>query len=246
MYFEQFADPGHGCLTHLVGCPSMGLVAVIDPFLPPQRYLDIAQHHGMQVTHIVDTHLHADHRSTGRELGKLSGAPYMLHTSADAQGFDGLNDQDRLKLGRVELEVLHTPGHTAESVCVAVRDLKRSPEEPWFVLTGDTLFVGDVGRPDVGVHGTHPRQAAAQDLHASLQKLLTRLDDGVEVFPSHYAGSSCGKWLSPKPSSTIGFERRHNLGLKPKTLGDFVAYAVQDLPPIPGAEQMLRINRGLA
>jgi hydroxyacylglutathione hydrolase len=190
----------------------------------------------------VDTHIHADHRSTGPELARRAGAEYLLHTRAGFRGpFSGIDDGDLLRVGRVTMEVLHTPGHSPESVCLAVADLKRA-EVPWFVLTGDTLFVGDVGRPDVHVGA---RVQAAGELHASLEKLLQRLGDGVEVFPAHYAGSSCGRYLSPKPSSTLGFERRHNVGLKCGSLAAFVEYAQRDLPPIDGAEDTLRFNRGM-
>jgi glyoxylase-like metal-dependent hydrolase (beta-lactamase superfamily II) len=241
LYFEQFIDERLGCLSYMVACPSEMTAAVVDPYLPPERYLETAARHGMRIDHVLETHIHADHLSTGPELARQAGAAYLLHTRAPYQGrFDGLNEGDRLRVGKVALRVVHTPGHTPESLSLAASDLRRT-EEPWFLLTGDTLFVGDVGRPDGHVHG---RKAAAEQLYGSVHRLLDLFDDHLEVFPAHYAGSACGRYLSPKPSSTVGFERRHNLGLKGGTLAAFLEHAAGDLPPIEGMVENLRHNRG--
>jgi hydroxyacylglutathione hydrolase len=195
----------------------------------------------MRITHVIDTHIHADHRSGGPALAKQVGAAYCLHESADiAVPFESLHDGQELELGNTRVKVLHTPGHTPESVCLVVSDLRRGAE-PWFVLTGDTLFVGAVGRPDLPGHA---RENAGELYDSIHQKLLT-LPGELEVFPGHFAGSACGAGMSGKPSSTIGFEKRYN-PLLSRSRDEFIE-ALIDVPPKPAEmEQILLQNQGRA
>ncbi|MDQ6943710.1 MAG: MBL fold metallo-hydrolase [Candidatus Eremiobacteraeota bacterium] len=192
----------------------------------------------MRIEAIISTHVHADHRSGERELAKRTGAELYLHRSADvAYPNTPLDDAAELSLGNVVMRVLHTPGHTQESISLLVTDRTRAPE-PWFVLTGDTLFVGDVGRPDFG--GTD----AGRELYNSLQRLMA-LPDHVEVYPAHISGSPCGRAMSGKPSSTIGFERRNNPALQHRDIDAFVAALFAGLPEKPpGFAAMITTNRG--
>jgi glyoxylase-like metal-dependent hydrolase (beta-lactamase superfamily II) len=180
----------------------------------------------MRIEAVISTHVHADHRSGERELAARTGAALYFHRSADvAFPFAPLDDGSEVSLGNVIVRALHTPGHTPESVSLMVTDRTRA-DEPWLVLTGDTLFVGDVGRPDLG--GTE----AGRQLHASLRRLLA-LPDHVEVYPAHISGSPCGRAMSGKPSSTIGFERRHNAALAHASEDAFVAALFAGLPAKP-------------
>jgi hydroxyacylglutathione hydrolase len=241
MIFRPYYYDDTGCAAYLFGCGTLGKCAVVDAHEEDvDAYAAFAASKGMQITHVLDTHVHADHRSGGPALAKKVGAPYCLHESADvALPFEPLREGQELDLGNTKVKVLHTPGHTPESVCLVVTDLRRG-NGPWFVLTGDTLFVGAVGRPDL------PGKARenASELFESIQEKLLTLPDDVEIFPAHFAGSLCGAGMSGKPSSTIAFEKRWNpLLTKPRE--EFIA-ALVDVPPKP--EAMVRIlaaNRGL-
>src|SRR5256712_7736202 len=198
----------------------------------------------MRITHIFETHVQADHLSGARRLAAVTGAPVIFHKSA-AVGFPhvGVEDGEQHDLGNVSLSILHTPGHTPDSVSILVTDRTRGPE-PWFVLTGDTLFSGGVGRPDLLGTGTETRQAA--QLYDSLFGKLLTLPDHIEVFPAHFSGAACGKGLSGKPASTIGFERRFNPALQHSSKTEFVQWVLADLPPQPPAfAENRRRNLGL-
>ena len=192
----------------------------------------------MRIEAIINTHVHADHRSGERRLRDLvPSATIYLHESADVSyHFHPLRDNDEISLGNVVIRAWHTPGHTPESISLLVTDKTRA-EEPWMVLTGDTLFVGDVGRPDFG------GKEAAEALHESLKRLM-KLPDYVEVYPAHISGSPCGRAMSGKPSSTIGFERRHNAAVCAANRDDFVKSIYEGLPPKPpGFDDIIALNR---
>ncbi len=243
MIFKPFYRDETGCAAYVFGCATAGKGAVVDPQeRDVEAYAEFARAKGLRITHVIDTHIHADHRSGGRALARLAGAVYCLHRSADvACPFEPLDDGQELELGNTRVRVLHTPGHTPESVSLVVTDLRRGPD-PWFVLTGDTLFVGAVGRPDLP--GRARENAGA--LHEALRAKLLALPDGLEVFPAHFAGSACGAGMSGKPSTTVGFEKRWNPAL---SLGreEFVARMSEGIPSKPAdAEAILRWNRGHA
>lgn len=242
MIFKPYYHFETGCAAYLFGCGGYGLCAVVDAREEDiDAYIAFAEAKAMRITHVMDTHVHADHRSGGPALARRVGAVYRLHEAAEvALPFEPLSDGQEIELGNTRVEVLHTPGHTPESACFVVTDLRRGTD-PWFVLTGDTLFVGAVGRPDL------PGRARenAGELYDSIRSKLLSLPDDVEVYPAHFSGSPCGAGMSGKPSSTIAFEKRWN-PLLDQTRAEFIE-ALATVPPKPAdMEQILRINRGLA
>lgn len=242
MFFRQIATT-EAALSYFFGCATAGKAVAVDVVAgDEERFIDEATKAKVGIAYVIDTHLHADHYSGGRKLAQLVGAPYCLHES-DRGGvefdFLPLIEGQVLDVGNVKVKVLHTPGHTPDSVCLLVTDLRRG-EAPWFVVTGDTLFVGAVGRPDL--LGREAEMAA--QLHETLHAKILSLPDEIEIFPGHQAGSACGVGLSGKPSSTIGFEKRWN-PLLSKKRDEFIA-AVSQVPPKPAEmERMVRVNRGL-
>ena len=241
MIFQQFPNEEAGCLSYLVGCGQAGEAVVVDPGRGlVDEYLRVARKKGLRITHIVETHTNADHISGNRDLAAVTQNPILLHHSARAV-FDHLavRDGDEIRIGNVLLKILHTPGHTPDSICLLVTDRSRG-NDPWFVLTGDTLFIGDVGRPDLG--GEH----AAEEIYESLHRVLLPLADSVEVYPAHGSGSMCGRAMSAKPGSTIGFERRFNPALQVKSKAEFVERLMAGLPPKPSSfETIVGKNRGI-
>jgi glyoxylase-like metal-dependent hydrolase (beta-lactamase superfamily II) len=240
MIFRPFYTFETGCAGYLLGCGGLGKCAVVDAHEQDiDAYITFAAAKGMQITHVIDTHVHADHRSGGPALAARVGAKYCLHASAAVDmAFEPLHDGQEIELGNTRVRVLHTPGHTPESVCLVVADLRRG-SDPWFVLTGDTLFVGAVGRPDLPGRV----QESAGELFDSIHDKLLTLPGELEVYPAHFAGSACGAGISGKPSTTLAFERRFNplLALERDA---FVA-AVADVPPKPAEiDAILRFNRG--
>src|SRR5947208_11616405 len=241
MIFQQILNEESGCLSYLIGCGQAGRAVIIDPGrdrLP--EYLPLARQKGLTISHIVETHTHADHISGNRDLAEATRAPILVHRAAGvAFAHEAVSDGDGIRSGNVRLTVAHTPGHTPDSICLLVTDLSRG-EAPWFVLTGDTLFVGSVGRPDLG------GARAAEDTWESLQRVLLPLDDSVGVYPAHGAGSACGRAMSAKSGSTIGFERRFNPALQLRDRAAFVDFLMRDLPPKPPSfEKIVGKNRGL-
>ncbi|MGH9775178.1 MAG: MBL fold metallo-hydrolase [Candidatus Acidiferrales bacterium] len=241
MYFQQFFL---SCLAHasyMIG--SEGVAAVVDPQRDVEIYLEDARQQGYRIAHIIETHLHADFVSGHLELAARTGA--TIHISGRAAAtfpHHAVREGDEVRFGRAVLRFLETPGHTIESLCVLVSDLDRSPD-PFAVLTGDTLFIGDVGRPDLSPDHT-PQQLAAM-LYDGLHEKLLRLPDAVEVYPAHGAGSLCGRNISPERRSTIGQERVRNYALQSMSRDAFVRMLTSDLPLRP--DYFLRdaeLNRG--
>ncbi|MBT9596916.1 MAG: MBL fold metallo-hydrolase [Vitreoscilla sp.] len=230
MFFRQRAA-AHATLSYFFGCTGIGRSVAVDVVAGDEDwFVAEAERAGVPISYVIDTHVHADHRSGGLALARRVEAPYCLHESNRGRvafDFMPLSDGQRLDAGNVVVDVLHTPGHTLDSVCLLVRDLRRG-DEPWFLLTGDTLFVGAVGRPDLA---GQERQMAAL-LHDTLHKKLLGLPIDLEIYPGHQAGSACGAGLSGKPASTLGFERRFNpmLTMPRET---FVDALVADIPPAP-------------
>src|SRR4051794_40194021 len=241
MYLKQFVRDESGCASYLIGSLHEGCCAVIDPQWAVEPYVQAAAAKGLRITEILETHLHADHISGARRLAAQTGAEIALHAAADvAYPHRALEDGDVVRLGEVELRVLHTPGHRPENVSFVVTDGERAPE-PCAVLTGDSLFVGGVGRPDLGGEA----RQFADTLYESLFDKLLKLPDFVEVYPAHVGGSSCGAGLSGATSSTIGFERRYNWATQPRSRAQFVDLVTGDLPPQPGNfEVIVAKNRG--
>jgi hydroxyacylglutathione hydrolase len=206
MILRQFLHTAPIGVSYLFGCGGKSAGAVVDPAGDIQVYLRAAAETGMRIRFVVDTHIHADHPSAGRRLAAQCGADYVLSATAEVSfAFHAVRDGDVLSLGNVAVTVLHTPGHTPEHICLLVSDATRS-DEPWFVLTGHTLMVGDVGRTELAASA----EEGARSMFASVRRLKS-LPDYVEVLPGAFSGSICGRRLSGKPSSTIGFERRHNV-----------------------------------
>jgi hydroxyacylglutathione hydrolase len=238
--FQQLLDEDLGCAAYLVGDESAGVAAVVDPPYAVEPLLEAAARHGVEIVRCVETHTHADHLSGHGRLALEHGIPVSIHPAAGAEyPHDALEDGGEIELGAVTLRALHTPGHRPEHTCVAVVDRSRA-DEPWLVLTGDSLFVGDAARPDLAVGAAE----GAAELYESLQRLL-ELPDGVEVFPGHVAGSLCGKGMSSKGSSTIGFERRFNHALQLGDAASFVAEtAGASAAKPPNMSRIVELNRG--
>jgi glyoxylase-like metal-dependent hydrolase (beta-lactamase superfamily II) len=227
--------------SYLIGCGGKGVAAVIDPVAESRVYLDLATTFGTRIAFVVDTHLHADHASTGRELAAECGAEYVLHQSATpAYPFRTVAEGDQLVIGNVTLEVLHLPGHTPEHLGLVAVDRTRS-DRPWLVFTGHTLMVGDMGRTELASSADE----GARQLYQSASKLRA-LPDDVVVLPGAVAGSVCGRGLSGTPQSTVGFERSANRAFSIIDQATFVDYMLRDIPPRPAnAEEHRRTNLGL-
>jgi glyoxylase-like metal-dependent hydrolase (beta-lactamase superfamily II)/rhodanese-related sulfurtransferase len=237
MYFKQFLHDESGCASYFLASRQSREALVVDPQLDIQPYLDLAAEREYRISDVIDTHLHADHVSGNRALAQASGARIWLHESADVVfPFSKLKDDQDLRLGQLVIRVVHTPGHRPEAICLLVTNPPRSPM-PSIILSGDTLFVGDVGRPDFG----GPDGAHAQ--YESIRRLL-ELEDYLEVFPAHFEGS-CGKGMCGRPSTTIGFERRFNpiLQLSPD---DFLVNTAEVSARPLNMTAILATNRGEA
>jgi hydroxyacylglutathione hydrolase len=238
--FQQFLDDDLGCASYLVGDEEAGIAAVVDPPYAVEPLLREAERRGVRIVRVVETHTHADHLSGHGRLALEHGIPISIHPAAEVEyAHDPLEDGAELELGEVVLRAIHTPGHRPEHSCVAVVDRSRA-DEPWLVLTGDALFVGDAGRPDLAIDA----KDGAEGLFDSLRRLM-ELPDGVEVFPGHVAGSLCGKAMSSKGSSTIGFERRFNNAVRIEDKALFVAESSGlETPKPPNMSRLVDLNRG--
>lgn len=235
MILRQFLHTDPVGISYLFGCGGKAAGAVVDPVGDIEPYLRAAETAGMRIHFVVDTHLHADHLSAGRSLAAAAGAEYVLSSEAKVTfPFKGVGDGEVLPLGNVMARVMHTPGHTPEHICLLITDRTRA-DEPWFVLTGHTLMVGDLGRTELAVSA----EQGARDLFRSAQKLKA-LPDYVEVLAGAYAGSVCGRRLSGKPSSTIGFEKRRNEAFGIDDEAEFVRFMTADIPPAPPEAARIR------
>ncbi len=248
MFFRQLATK-EATLSYLFGCGSCNVAVAVDPVLGDEDwFMQEAEKQNVRITHVIDTHVHADHYSGGRALAERCGGLYCLHESNAGRvtfPFEPLRDGQRIEVGNVYVDVLHTPGHTPDSICLLVTDKRRMADaqpEPWFVVTGDTLFVGAIGRPDLA---GQERDMAGQIWDSVHLKLLS-LPDQIEIYAGHVAGSVCGAGISGKPASTIGFEKRWNPMLR-LDRDAFVAALTSEIPPRPAEmARMVQANLGLA
>jgi len=216
-------------ISYFLGCISQGKGIAIDVHLDDiQWFITQAEERGVEISYVIDTHVHADHYSGGKALSARTGAEYMLHESSQASfEFVALKDQQSIHAGNVELKILHTPGHTLDSICLLGTDHTRGAN-PWFLLSQHTLFVGSVGRPDL--RGREEEMGAC--LYDSIHNKLLTLDSHIEILPGAKAGSACGAGISGKPTSTIGFEKLNNPIFK-LSKAEFVAEVTANLPPYP-------------
>lgn len=243
MFLEQVAC-AKSSLAYLFGCAGQGLAIAVDVHAGDEAtFMTMAEARGVRIRYVIDTHIHADHVSGGRRLAQLAGAEYGLHDSDQSLPFEflPLSDGQILRVGNVSAQVIHTPGHTDDSICLAVTDHSRG-DAPWFMLTGHTLFVGGVGRPDL--HGRATEMA--EKLYDSIFGRILSQPDYLEILPSAQAGGVCGGGISGKPCSTIGFEKKFNRSLIGKR-EDFVAQ-VRDtvLPEVEEMQMIVRANTGRA
>lgn len=242
MLFRQILHDDLGCASYLVGDEKAGVAAVVDPRLEIEEYLELARYLGVRIEHIFETHNHADHVSGHGRLAEATGATIHVHRlTASEFEHEPFDDGDRWQLGELRIEALHTPGHRPEHSCFLLTDLRRG-DDPWAVLTGDSLFVGDVARPDLAVERTEGARGIFRSLH---ERLLT-LPDDVEVWPGHLGGSMCGgPGMDLKVSSTIGFERRHNPMLAIADEGAFVDASISRTgAQPPNFQAIVALNHG--
>jgi len=242
MLFRQITHDDLGCASYLIGDDSAGVAAVVDPRLDIDEYLHLARYTGVRLDHILETHNHADHVSGHGRLAAATGATIHIHRDAEAEyEHQPLDDGFELELGGVRVRALHTPGHRPEHTAFALIDAERG-DEPWAVLTGDSLFVGDIARPDLAVD----KEEGARGIFHSLHDRLLALPDTCEVWPGHVGGSLCGgPGMDMKASSTIGFEREHSELLGITDEGEFTRRATAALrPQPPNFEKIVAINRG--
>ena len=242
MIFRQITHDDLGCASYLIGDESAGVAAVVDPKLDIDEYLRLARYMGVRIEHILETHNHADHVSGHGRLAAATGATIHIHRDAAPDyDHDPIDDGWELQLGTLTVRALHTPGHRPEHTAFALVDTDRS-DEPWAVLTGDSLFVGDIARPDLAVD----KAEGARGIFHSLENKLLSLPDTTEVWPGHLGGSLCGgPAMDMKVSSTIGFELRHNDVLRIGAEGEFVETVTAGLPPQPpNFERVVALNRG--
>jgi hydroxyacylglutathione hydrolase len=234
VFFRQLLNDETACASYLFGCATHGKFAVVDPHVDlVDDYIAQAEAQGVPIVAVFDTHVQADHVSGLPALVERTGARAYLPAGAGVE-FDHhpLADGEVVKLGNTEVCAIATPGHALAHHAYVVTDHRRG-DEPWLVLTGDALLVGDAGRPDLHAHGGHSVEDMARLLYRSLHERLLTLPDHLVLYPSHYSGSVCGRGLSGHPASTIGFERRYNTALRYASEDEFVAALVRDIPPAP-------------
>jgi len=239
MFFQHIYDKTLAQASYFIGCQKAGVAAVIDPKRDVDTYLEVAKANNMKITHVFETHIHADFLSGARELAALTGAEMYL-SAEGGEGWEyefphnGLKDGDKVQVGNLTFEVLHTPGHTPESISFLLTDNPAS-KEPVMFFTGDFVFVGDIGRPDLlekaaGVVGT--MDAGAKQMYKSIQRFAS-LPDHLQLWPGHGAGSACGKNMSKETSDTLGNQKKTNYALQPMTKEEFVKEVLTGLTPPP-------------
>ena len=240
MILETIKSDGLAHLSYLLGNSGAGICTVIDPRRDIEVYLGLAQRHQLRITHVLETHIHADFVSGSRELAARTGA--TIYVGAGDYGFEieALKEGDTLSVGPFTLEVLHTPGHSPEHVCFVVRGGGKGAEEPWAVFTGDTLFASEVGPPHLATGKSE--EALARDLYGSLQKLLS-LPETLEVYPAHGEGSPCGGSIGVRDRTTLGYEKAHNAKLQLNSEAKFTEQVLAELSPEPRYyPRMKRLN----
>jgi hydroxyacylglutathione hydrolase len=234
VFFRQLRNDETACASYLLGCKTHSTFAVVDAHVDlVDEYVASAAGQGAAIVAVLETHVQADHVSGLSAVVARTGATAYLPEGAGVE-FDhhALADGEVVRLGNTELQAIATPGHAAAHHAYLVTDHTRG-EEPWFVLTGDALLVGDAGRPDLHAHGEQTAEAMARTLYRSLTDRLLTLPDHLLLYPAHYSGSVCGRGLSANPASTIGFERRHNRALQFRSEDAFVEALTSDMPPAP-------------
>src|SRR3954452_7141989 len=234
MFFRQLLNDDTACASYLLGCKSKANLAVVDPHADlVDEYIVLAAAQGIPIVAVFETHVQEDHVSGLPELVARAGATADLPADAGVE-FEhvALADGDVVELGNTEITAVATPGHAPAHHAYLVTDRVRG-DEPWMVLTGDALLVGDAGRPDLHAHGEGSIEQMARTLYRSLHERLLALPDDLLLYPAHYSGSVCGRALSANPASTVGFERRHNDALRFGSEDEFVAALLQDIPPAP-------------
>src|ERR671919_1833174 len=245
MFFRQLLNDETACASYLFGCKTAGEFAVVDAHVDlVDRYVAGAEAQGARIAAVLETHVQADHVSGLPELVERTGATAYVPQRAGVE-FDhrSLSDGELVKLGNTVIQAIATPGHAAAHHAYLVTDHRRG-EEPWMVLTGDALLVGDAGRPDLHAHGEQPAEEMARTLYRSITDRLLTLPDHLLLYPAHYSGSICGRGLSGHPASTIGFERRHNAALQFESEDAFVEALTRDIPPAPeGQAEIVAANR---
>jgi hydroxyacylglutathione hydrolase len=245
VYFRQLLNDQTACASYLLGCKSHSEFAVVDPHIDlVDDYIALAENQGIPIVAVFETHLQADHVSGLPELVAQTGATAYLPEGAGVDfEHHTLGDGEVVELGNTELQAIATPGHAPAHHAYLVTDRTRS-DEPWMVLTGDALLVGDAGRPDLHAHGDQTVEEMARTLYRSLTERLLPLPDHLALYPAHYSGSVCGRGLSANPASTLGFERRHNPALRFDSEGAFVEALTEDIPPQPEQQaKILAANR---
>jgi hydroxyacylglutathione hydrolase len=234
MYFRQVLNDDTACASYLLGCKTHSRFAVVDPHADlVDRYIALADAQGIPIVAVLETHVQADHVSGLPELVRRTWATAYLPESAGVDfEHHALADGEVVVLGNTELQAVATPGHARAHHAYVVTDRTRG-DEPWLVLTGDALLVGDAGRPDLHAGGEDGVEAMARTLYRSLTERLLALPDHLALYPAHYSGSVCGRGLSATPASTIGFERRHNRALQLPSEDAFARALLEDVPPAP-------------
>jgi glyoxylase-like metal-dependent hydrolase (beta-lactamase superfamily II) len=245
MFFRQLLNDETACASYLLGCKSHSRFAVVDPHVDlVEDYIELAEGQGIPIVAVVETHVQADHVSGLPQLVERTGATaYLPEGSGVEFEHKALADGEVIKLGNTELEAIATPGHAAAHHAYAVTDRTRS-DEPWMVLSGDALLIGDAGRPDLHAHGDETAEEMAATLYHSLTERLLALPDHLALYPAHYSGSVCGRGLSANPVSTVGFERRNNEALRYDTEAAFVEALTTDIPAVPEQQaEIVAANR---